>query len=275
MIQEKLFPDGLHLKYTHIENTRYFHAPVIYIGGAFQKIKDIQRGALGEIAEHRSVFVFEVSDYPQDDSAKNINFQLTSQRMIDILLNHNISEAHCICSSFGGFYSYYLDRDTRIKTKSIALVGYGPISQSGLKKVEEGDTALKLGKIEDWSEKMMSALLNYEEQDNIENFKFISKLLKLGLKGLDESDHKKHMMNSNSVKNIEVSSIKFPSCPVLMLTGEYDSFTPIDNIKSILGLFENAVIESIPNADHFCHMQQKVKVANAIVKHFNQWEVTQ
>jgi len=80
-----------------------------------------------------------------------------------------------------------------------------------------------------------------------------------------------HQRQINALVNRPDASSYLASieCPVLLVVGRYDQWSPVSQHEDMLHLLPNATLEVVDNAGHFSPLEQKDEVAELLLAFFN------
>src|SRR5690554_2421132 len=132
--------------------------------------------------------------------------------------------------------------------------------------LEDSLDQLKQGKMEEFATTAVCNLINFSHIDDTEVSPTYRRLLFRQISRLNENEQARYIQNTERLLNFEGFD-EFPSCPTLIATGEFDSFTLPSENAAVAMQCEDATFALVHNADHLSQFERK-EATSALFHHF-------
>lgn len=255
--------DGYRYSYKVVGNVNSNCTPIYFISGAFQNMETWRRFE----SHYTPVSKVILSDLPGVGSAdilpSSYSFDFIAQSIKHLLDHLEIDKINILAASYGTptgllFCANYPERVKKAIFVGAALGFSSEINREfkqHLKDVEQHN-------IKSFSEYVTKYLLNYNYKDKIERFKLAERILLKSVSSMSEEDIDRYIQNTRRVLNYQqiAKTIKEIKVNALLITGKYDSFTPVKEAKKVMKILSNSTLTIVDQADHMVHVERYNKL---------------
>ena len=271
-IQTNTFDDGTSVRYKYIISTKAETPVVVLIGGAFQDIDNLESCA-HYLRNDYHVVVIEAPGYGKTAS---IPLSMPLQQIVDSIIitiyKLGIEDCFLFACSFGGLFSGLLCESKDIQIHKVVLMGFAPLTQMVTRSLQLCQSFIAEQRYDDFNFLFAALLMNNSEHRSIKHFERINKNLFEQMEQFDEKTYEQINRYIFRILHANTAPFIFPKCPVLMMTGEHDIFTPVASMKDFASenTLNNITVKAIKDSDHLCLIEQRKLVAKEIISFFRE-----
>lgn len=241
--------------------------PVIFLGGAFQSFSSFKYEVELVLSTHPVILV----DFPSqgcndqlapelglDDFAELIELFCQALDLNKVMLL-GISYGSAMATIFATAYPHRVER--------LLLSGITCFRRDSLiTLLEDSLDQLKQGNMEAFATTAVCNLINYSRIDKTEVSPTYRRLLFRQISRLNENEQARYIQNTERLLSFS-GFTEFPSCPTLIATGEFDSFTLPSENAAVAAQCADATFVLVHNADHLSQFERK-ETTSSLFHHF-------
>ncbi|WP_326715791.1 MULTISPECIES: alpha/beta fold hydrolase [unclassified Streptomyces] len=244
-------------------------APLVLVGGAFQT-KESWGRLERELLAHVDVFTVDLPGW----GAGNV---LPDRHGADFLadaLGHMLDESgltsvNLVGGSYGTAIVYRLAQRRPELVERMVLVGT-MTSIPGHARVAMRRTLDLLvdRRMEEFAEETVAFMVNADRIDSVTAGSRVRRFLMRRMLNLSEEDVAKHLANTMRLLRHEMlDTSRPPAMPVLVATGEHDTFTTPDLCRDLAATCSDSWFTQVADADHMLPLERPVELAD-LITHF-------
>lgn len=250
--------DGYRIEYMGFCKEEHLNkVPVIFIGGAFQNFFSFKK----EVQVLMNDYPVVLLDLPSQGSNQQLVSELEFKDFAKLLKSFcdyfSLAKISPIALSYGSATAFYFASLYPQSVDRLILGGTSPhIRESIAKLLRESIRVLKSGDKNLFAEGAVLNLINFAQRNKTNISPRIIKGFFNNMKSLCGNSIQRYIDNTTRLLNLE-NLHGTPSCPTLVCTGEYDSFTtPYENylIAKKIPLSTMVLIEG---ADHLANLEKR------------------
>lgn len=249
-------------EYQAFSNPENSHkTPVIFLGGAFQSFSSFKYEVELVLSTHPVILVDFPSQGCNDQLAPELELADFAELIELFCQSLDLPKVMLLGISYGSamaaiFATAYPHRVERLLLSGITCFG----RDSLITLLKDSLEQLKHGKMEEFATTAVCNLINYSRITETEVSATYRRLLFRQISRLNENEQARYTQNTERLLNFKGFK-EFPSCPTLIATGEFDSFTlPTENAAVALKC-ANATFALVHNADHLSQLERKAETS--------------
>lgn len=241
--------------------------PVIFLGGAFQSFSSFKYEVELVLNTHPVILV----DFPSqgcneqlapelelDDFAELIELFCQASNLPKVMLL-GISYGSAMATIFATAYPHRVER--------LLLSGITSFRRDSLiTLLEDSLEQLAQGEMEAFATTAVCNLINYSRLEDTEVSPVYRRLLFRQISRLNENEQARYKQNTERLLRFKGFQ-EFPTCPTLIATGEFDSFTLPSENAAVAAQCADATFALVHNADHLSQFERK-EATSALFHHF-------
>lgn len=273
----KQSPDNLMLSMNGVEYKAEFQAfsnpenrhktPVIFLGGAFQSFASFKYEVELVLSTHPVILLDLPSQGCNDQLAPELQMGDFAELIELFCQKSNIDKVMLLGISYGSamatlFATQYPERVERLLLSGITCFR----RQSLITLLEDSLEQLKQGKMKEFATTAVCNLINFNHIDKTEVSPTYRRLLFRQISRLSDNEQARYKQNTERLLNFSGFSA-FPSCPTLIATGEFDSFTLPSENAAVAMQCAQPTFALVHNADHLSQFERK-EATSALFHHF-------
>ncbi len=244
--------------------------PIVALSGAFQNMQSWNK-YLEYYTQFSTVILVDVPGSGKSDILPHeydLDFLVSS--LFELFQHLNIKKAELLAASNGTPIGIVFTDKYPELVSHLALIGTMKNFPSHmLKQTENTFTRIYNNEMDKFAEEVLNIIMNVNKKENIKRYSAVRRVLFKIIERLDEEGRLKYIENTKRLIYLEKSDYNFTfKSPVLVFTGENDSFTKPEYCKEISTSFENSIFTTIKDSDHLCNIEQFNYTNNLIMKFF-------
>lgn len=231
--------------------------PVVFLGGAFQSFTSFKTEVELVYQTHPVVLLDLPSQGSNDQLVPDFDLQdfssllkgfFESQKMEQVILV-GISYGSAMATLFAAEYPEFVER--------LLVSGITCFRRETLVTLlEDSLSLLAQGNLKAFAATAVSNLINHNRMQETEVGKTYRRLLYRQVVRLNENEQLRYAQNTERLLRFE-GFVKFPLCPTLVATGEYDNFTLPEENAGFAASCDNAQFALIEDADHLSQFERR------------------
>lgn len=232
--------------------------PLVFIGGAFQNISQIEKLSN---AFAKKTWVIAVDTPGNGDTGvlpHNYSFEFICNAINHCLVNElGVDRINLLGCSYGSIIAMrYAQMFPNIERLVLGA------AMDHLPEWLEYEFSrllflLKWNKREEFADAFTNLMTNPELRETNRLCKITGKKLRHALLHSNEGITEQFIHNTKRILNGAATDLSLmPDIETTVFTGEYDSFVPIEENKRVAAAFKKSRFVTIPNADHMFHVEQ-------------------
>jgi pimeloyl-ACP methyl ester carboxylesterase len=236
--------------------------PVLLLGGAFQSFRSFANEVSELLGEHPVILL----DLPSQGSNLQLAPHASLEQLADLIaafaIELNLPPLMPIGLSYGSALAALFAARHPNHCARLLLAGITAFGRPGARLLlQEGLALLAEGRSEAFAHGAMTSLLNPLRHEQIGVAPVFRKALLRQIQRLSATDIERYQQNSQRLLNFRGFN-RHPSCPTLVLAGEYDHFTQPWEHAHFAAACEQASCALIHNADHLAQFEQRQACAS-------------
>lgn len=241
--------------------------PVIFLGGAFQSFSSFKYEVELVLSTHPVILVDFPSQGCNDQLVPELGLNDFAELIALFCESLDLPKVMLLGISYGSamaalFATAYPERVERLLLSGITCFR----RDSLITLLEDSLDQLKQGKMEEFATTAVCNLINFSHIDDTEVSPTYRRLLFRQISRLNENEQARYVQNTERLLNFEGFN-EFPSCPTLIATGEFDSFTLPSENAAVAMQCADATFALVHNADHLSQFERK-EATSALFHHF-------
>lgn len=231
--------------------------PVIFLGGAFQSFSSFKYEVELVLSTHPVILL----DLPSQGCNSQLAPELGLNDLAELIelfcQAKNIDKVMLLGISYGSAMSTIFATTYPHRVERLLLSGITCFRRESLiTLLEDSLEQLRQGKMEEFATTAVCNLINYSRIDDTEVSPTYRRLLFRQISRLNENERARYAQNTERLLDFPGFDA-FPSCPTLIATGEYDSFTLPSENAAVAVQCDNASFALVHNADHLSQFERK------------------
>lgn len=231
--------------------------PVIFLGGAFQSFSSFKYEVELVLSTHPVILV----DFPSQGCNQQLAPELELDHFAELIERFcqalEISKVMLLGISYGSamatiFATNYPQRVERLLLSGITSFG----RDSLVTLLEDSLEQLALGEMDAFATTAVCNLINHNHLDETEVSSVYRRLLFRQISRLSENEQARYKQNTERLLRFKGFN-NFPTCPTLIATGEFDSFTLPSENATVAMQCKNSTFALVHNADHLSQFERK------------------
>ncbi|GAA4652597.1 alpha/beta fold hydrolase [Kistimonas scapharcae] len=239
------------LQYQAFSNPANDHrTPVVFLSGAFQNFRSFRH----EVEVFLQDFPVILLDLPSQGSNPQLVPDLSLEDMACLLKGFldvcSVERINLIGISYGSLLASLFATEFPERIEKLLLSGTTPMGRPALMRtLEESLHLCREGRIKEFAAGCVTTMINHYHVEQTGLGRTHQKLLFRQVSRLDEAERERFLQNTQRLIDFKGFD-KYPQCPTLVATGEYDHFTlPCENAAFALRC-PRSTFALIHNADH-------------------------
>lgn len=261
-------PQVLYLGELRLHYQAYAHRshdprpPVLLLGGAFQSFRSFA-SEVSELLEHHPVILL---DLPSQGGNLQLAPQLSLEQLADLIAvfadELQLPALMPIGLSYGSALAALFAARHPTRCARVLLAGITAFGRPGARLLlQEGLALLAEGRTEAFAHGALTGLLNPLRLQQTGVAPVFRKALLRQIQRLSAADIERYRQNSQRLLDFP-GFATHPSCPTLVLAGEYDHFTQPWEHAHFAAACTDASCALIHNADHLAQFEQREACTN-------------
>ncbi len=175
-----------------------------------------------------------------------------------ILEREGVAKIDVISASYGAAIGYAFAREYPRHVRHLMLAGVTrSLSPESRATIRCGMDHLRNRNMQAFAETVCGLLQNGNKRERIPRFPIVRRLLYNQLVRLPEDHHFHYLVNAQHLLDHPEMEIGLdPSIRILIVAGEFDTFTPPASGRAVAALHPHSLFTTIRNADHLFHLEQ-------------------
>lgn len=243
--------------------------PVIILSGAFQSFASFQLEVESLIRSH-PVIIIEMPSQGMN-TQRLVNFSLHDYaKLLHLFITHNqLTKINLIGLSYGSAVALIYAASYPALCERLILSGITCFKRTEIMTLlEDSLELLSQREMESYASLALCNLINHNRLEKTGINQAHRRLLYRQVKTLNDNLCQIHIENTQRLMRFEGFK-HYPSCPTLVVAGEFDSFTQPDEQAATAKNCSNATFVVIHNADHLVQLEQPESMAKLGCAFFN------
>lgn len=231
--------------------------PVVFLGGAFQSFTSFKTEVELVYQTHPVILLDLPSQGSNDQLAPELDLKDFTSLLIGFFEGQGIAQVIMVGISYGSamatlFAAEYPKRVERLLVSGITCF----CRDSLVLLLEDSLVLLAKGELKAFAAIAVSNLINHNRMQETEVGKTYRRLLYRQIARLNDNEQVRYTQNTQRLLRFEGFD-KFPTCPTLVATGEFDNFTLPQENAVFAASCENAQFAVIEDADHLSQFERR------------------
>ena len=250
--------DGWHLHYlAFAQHEQDKRAPVLLLGGAFQSFRSFAAEVEELLAQHPVILLDLPSQGGNSQLAPELNLEQLADLIADFAEQLHLPPLMPIGLSYGSALAALFAARHPLRCARLLLAGIAAFGRPGARLLlEEGLALLEEGHSEAFAQGAVNSLLNPLHLPDTGIAPAFRKALLRQIQRLSPHDIERYRQNSQRLLTF-AGFVEHPSCPTLVLAGEYDHFTQPWEHAQFAGACAQADCVLIHQADHLLQFERR------------------
>lgn len=234
--------------------------PVVFLGGAFQNFFSFKKDVQVLVTDHPIILIDLPSQGSNAQLCEHFEFEDFATLLAKFMDHFKIPKITPIGLSYGSATAFYLASLYPEKVEKLIMGGTTPRVRDSYRALLEDSMELLLkGEMDIFSQGAVMNLINYSKRAITKIPERVIKGFYKNMLSLKENDKLRYVHNTRRLLRLDGVHGN-PTCPALVLTGEYDNFTtPYENYlmsQKIAGAHFILIKES----DHLANLEKRDEV---------------
>ena len=263
--------NGYKFYYKKYKSSAPSRSPVFIFNGIMQNTNTWKK-YIKYFIDSSDVILADLPGAGKADTIKTTEFNL--EELADyanfIVEDVKTDKIDIISASYGSGIAYAFSKKFPGKVNHLFIAGTVSKLNSKLKKkIEKSIEYLKSKKMESFANQIVEILLNKKFNDRIGKFDVVERLVNSQFRKLSYDESEKYIINANHLlKHPEINVALSPKIKKLVITGEYDILSELNEVRNVASKLTNCRFTTIKNADHLFHLEQLEVTLNLIREFF-------
>lgn len=246
------------------------NTPVILLSGAFQSFSSFEVEVKNLTRTHPVIIVEMPSQGMNTQLVENFSLDDYAKLLHLFVLHNRLNKINLIGLSYGSamaliYAAQYPDYSERLILSGITCFKRAdimPLLQDSLDLLAAED-------MDAYASLALCNLINHNHLEKTGITRGYRRLLYRQIKSLSSNQRKMHIANTKRLMDFSGFQ-SYPSCPTLVIAGEFDNFTQPDEQAATATQCANAQFAIIHNADHLVQLEQVEPMAQLGCAFFNE-----
>ncbi|WNI16452.1 alpha/beta fold hydrolase [Actinacidiphila sp. ITFR-21] len=245
-------------------------APLLLIGGAFQR-KETWGRFEREFLAHMDVLTVDPPGWGAGDLLPDHHgVTLLADAVHHMLAEHGITEVNVLGGSYGTAIAYRIAQRHPGCVVRMALIGtMTSIPEHARAAMRRTMDLLAERRMAEYAEAAVDILMNRDRLGSIAGGAKVRRFLLRRLARLPEAEAEQTYANTRRLLSHEMIDTSCPpAAPVLVATGEYDTFTTPDLCREMAAACRESWFAEVADADHMLFLERTVELADLVTRFF-------
>jgi pimeloyl-ACP methyl ester carboxylesterase len=255
---------GYHCESRLIRTTAPRLAPVLMIGGAFQR-KEAWGRLEREFLVHMDVLTVDPPGWGAGDVLPDHHgVALLADAVHHMLDEHGIAEVNLLGGSYGTAIAYRIAQQYPECVVRMVLIGtMTAIPEHARAAMRRTLEYLAERRMQEYAEAAVDILMNRERLGSVTAGAKVCRFLLRRLANLPEEEAEQTLANTRRLLNEEmIDTSRPPAAPVLVATGEHDTFTTPDLCRGMAATCRESWFAEVADADHMLFLERTRELAD-------------
>lgn len=232
-------------------------APALFLGGAFQNFASFRYEAETMYGTHPVIMLDLPSQGSNQQLAPDMELEDFADLIKQFLDDHGIKKVIPIGVSYGSVMASLFAAKYPEYAESLLVSGVTCLRRKALVALlEDSLSLLEQSRMDEFATTAVTNLVNHCHLEDTEVSPTYVKLLHRQIKRLNDSERQRYAQNTRRLLRFE-GFVKFPTCPTLVATGEFDNFTlPYENAAFATNC-QQGTFAIIKGADHMSNFERR------------------
>ncbi|WP_420590857.1 alpha/beta fold hydrolase [Bacterioplanoides sp.] len=231
--------------------------PVVFLGGAFQSFSSFRSEVELVYTTHPVILADFPSQGSNDQLAPELDLEDYGNLIADFLDLNNIDKVILLGISYGSamatlFAASHPERIDRLLLSGITCFR----RESLITLLEDSLEMMAQGEMQAFATTAVCNLINHNRLEETEVSPTYRKVMYRQIARLNENEQARYAQNTERLLRFPGFE-KFPKCPTLIATGEFDNFTLPSENAAVARQCAAATFAIIHNADHLAQFERK------------------
>ena len=193
-----------------------------------------------------------------DTLPRKYDLEFLVKSLYKVFCHLNLEKAEIVAASYGTPVGILFSNNYPDLVSHLTLIGTMKEFSNQMREAAELSVELIMNNnMEEYADVFLNTIMNCKEKGKISRFDAIRRILYYTIMKLSKDDKIKYVENTKRLLEYKGDDFDFKcSSPVLVCTGEYDTFTKPEYCSEIATFFRNSTFVTIKNADHLCNIEQ-------------------
>jgi pimeloyl-ACP methyl ester carboxylesterase len=260
--------EGYHCESRLVRTSAPRMAPLLMIGGAFQR-KETWGRIEREFLAHMDVLTVDPPGWGAGDLLPDHHgVDSLADAVCQMLDENGLPEVNIIGGSYGTAIAYRIAQRHPGRVLRVALIGtMTSIPAHARAAMRRTIEHLEARRMEEYAQGAVDILMNRDRLAGIESGARVRRFLLRRLANLPEGEAAQTCANTYRLLNHEmVDATRPPVPPVLVATGEYDSFTTPELCRQVAEACTESWFVEVAGADHMLFLERTVELADLVTR---------
>ncbi|NNM51363.1 MAG: alpha/beta hydrolase [Pseudomonadales bacterium] len=231
--------------------------PLVMLGGAFQNFNSFKY-CLEHLLQVAPVVMVDLPSLGENDQ---LSSELGMEDLADLLhqwvIKTGLNKVSLMGLSLGSVIASTFAYKYPESTEKLLVTGILTRPRKSWRMLlEESLRTLDEGRLDEFGQAVVLYLVNHARLPETEITDTTRRLFHRQMRSFGANDQERYRINARRLLEVE-SILGYPSCPVLVATGEYDNFTmPFEN-ANFAARCPNATFALIKDADHVAQLERR------------------
>ncbi|NRA25171.1 MAG: alpha/beta hydrolase [Oleispira sp.] len=231
--------------------------PVVFLGGAFQSFTSFQTEVELVYQSHPVILLDLPSQGSNDQLAPELDLEDFSSLLKCFFEIQGINQVIMVGISYGSAMATLFASEHPKFVQRLLVSGITCFRRDTLVLLlEDSLNLLAQGELKAFAATAVSNLINHNRMQETEVGKTYRRLLYRQVSRLNDNEQLRYAQNTQRLLRFDGFD-KFPTCPTLVATGEYDNFTLPEENAAFAANCTNARFAVIEDADHLSQFERR------------------
>lgn len=267
--------NGWHIEYLAFSRAETAHnPPVVILGGAFQNFNSYKY-CIEPLLDNAPVILVDLpalgsNEQIYNHTLKKSSLDLSMPQLSTLLgwwINAiGLTKLSMMGMSLGSVIAANFAHQFTEKLHRLVLMGVMRSTRKSWRMLIEASlTILDENHMQAFGEAVVLYLVNHAKLEQTKMSAMARRLFHEQITNFNDNEKTRYRINANRL--LKVDEVPLPTCPTLVATGQYDSFTlPFEN-AAFAASCPNAQFALIENADHVPQLQKRRQTLNLFVSY--------
>lgn len=231
--------------------------PLIVLGGAFQNFNSYKY-CVEQVMKVVPVILVDLPSLGENDQlAPELGMEDLADLLHQWTERMQLSQVSLMGLSLGSVVASTFAYKYPQNTEKLIVTGILPRPRKSWRMLlEESVKVLDEGRLDEFGQAVVLYLVNHARLAETEITDTTRRLFHRQMRSFHENEQQRYRINARRLLEVE-SILGYPSCPTLVATGEYDSFTlPFENAR-FAARCPHATFALIKGADHVAQLERR------------------
>lgn len=231
--------------------------PLIVLGGAFQNFNSYKY-CVEAILEEVPVLLLDLPSMGNNDQlAPELGMEDLADLLFRFVERHKLGKVSLMGLSLGSVVASTFAYKRPEHTDRLIVTGIIPRPRKSWRMLlEESVAVLDEQRMDEFGQAVVLYLVNHARTQETEITDTTRRLFHRQMRGFDDNEQQRYRINARRLLEVE-GILGYPTCPTLVATGEYDSFTlPYENAH-FAARCPQATFVLIEGADHLPQLERR------------------